>query len=553
MKSFLKNKKHLINFFHSLSFKLFIILLLIVIISFRLYSSISSNLQEKILEDTVRASAYRVSDVVKESLYRLMLKNERDALYSTIQLLGNEPGMERICIYNKKGEIKFSTKENEMGHSVDMKAEACYTCHVAGEPIQSLPMKKKTRIYRAEDGRRVMGMINPIRNAQACSNAACHVHPQSQTILGVLDVQMSLNELDQARLRAKVFASSVFIGFVLLTLILVAFAVYYLIYRPVHSLRVGTASLASGKLETRIKMQRRDELGMLARSFNNMAANLESANTELKSWSNQLEKRVEEKTTELERIHHEMLQVEKMASLGKMAASVAHELNNPLAGIVTYAKLLKIKMQNFLPEIPEKDKIISELELIRSESMRCGNIVRNLLTFARGKTTHFREYVLEDIVEDAFKIIHHHLELAPIEVSIHIEIQPKTIVCDPDQLVQSFVALLINAIEAMPGGGRLEFTAQNSENEEWVVIKIRDTGIGIPEDVKDKVLEPFFTTKTDKDGVGLGLAVVYGIIQRHKGKMWLESKDKEGTTVFIELPLKHIKTEEEEPDNPQHF
>lgn len=547
MKSFLKNKKHLANFFHSLSFKLFIILLLIVILSFRIYSTICSNLQEKILEDTVRAGAYRVSEVVKESLYRLMLRNERDALYHTIQILGNEPGMERIRIYNKKGEIKFSTKENEMGQSVDMNAEACYTCHIAGEPIQSLPMKKKTRIYRAEDGRRVMGMINPIRNAPECANAACHVHPQSKTILGVLDVQMSLNELDQARFRAKMFAGSIFIGFVFLTLILVAFVVYYIIYRPVHNLRVGTASLANGKLDTRIKMQRKDELGMLALSFNNMAANLESANNKLQNWSNQLEKRVEEKTAELERIHHEMLQVEKMASLGKMAASVAHELNNPLAGIVTYAKLLKNKIENILADNAEKKKITSELELIRSESMRCGNIVRNLLAFARGKTTHFRACELEEIVENALKIIRHHLELAPIEVSVRVDIKPTTIVCDPDQLVQSFVALLINAVEAMPDGGRLELTAQNSENAEWIIIKIRDTGIGIPEDVKDKILEPFFTTKTDKNGVGLGLAVVYGIIQRHKGKMWLESREKEGTTVFIELPV--IQSEKEEDSN----
>ncbi len=248
-----------------------------------------------------------------------------------------------------------------------------------------------------------------------------------------------------------------------------------------------------------------------------------------------------------------MLQVEKMASLGKMAASVAHELNNPLAGIVTYAKLLKNKIQNILTENAEKRKIISELDLIRSESMRCGNIVRNLLTFSRGKTTHFRECVLEDIVEDAFKIIHHHLELAPIEISIHVDIQPTTIICDPDQLVQTFVALLINAIEAMPDGGRLEFTARNSENAEWVIIEIHDTGIGIPDDVKDKILEPFFTTKTDKNGVGLGLAVVYGIIQRHKGKMWLESREKEGTTVFIELPVKQLTTEEEKPNDSRHF
>jgi two-component system NtrC family sensor kinase len=531
-------KKIFADFYHSLGFKIFLILLVMLIIFVTLYSTIYTSLHQKILLDTVGHSAYRVSDVIKQSLHRLMLINEREELYRTIQLLGDEPGIENIRIYNKKGEIKFSTKEEEISRIVDMKAEACYDCHTADEPLQSLPMQEKTRIYRTPEDRRVLGMINPIRNPAECSNDACHAHQPDQTILGVLDVQMSLGELDQATSRAKSIVSLSVVSFIILAIILVAVIVYYIIHKPISKLEMGTAKLAKGELDHRIKMTRKDELGNLALSINNMAYSLDQADADLREWSDQLEKRVAEKTAELEVVNKELLQVEKMASLGKMAASVAHELNNPLAGILTYAKLLIKKIQNNLNQPLEKEKYIEKLEHIRSESMRCGNIVRNLLTFARGSATNFQECHLRDIIERALKIVNHHIELAKIKVVRQIDIKPETISCDSDQLLQAFVALLVNAVEAMPDGGQLEISAQHLDQDAGrVIIQIKDTGVGIPDELKDRILEPFFSTKKDQNGVGLGLAVVYGIIQRHDGKIWLQSHKDQGTTFFMELPV----------------
>ncbi|MEJ2635151.1 MAG: HAMP domain-containing sensor histidine kinase [Calditrichia bacterium] len=514
------------------------ILLLLVMVLFVLYSTLYSTRQVHIYENTVGQSAYRVSDVIKKSLYRLMLQNEREELFHTIVSIGDEPGIELVRIYNKKGEITFSTKPSETGRIVDMKAEACYACHAANQPIVSLPMQKKTRIYRATDGRRIMGLINPIRNAPECSNQVCHAHSKDQTILGVLDVQMSLEELDQALSQTRLTVFTLSTGLIILAMILFAIVVYLIIYRPINTLKTGTVRLAVGDLDYRIDMQRKDELGMLARSFNNMAENLKRAYTELKNWSNRLAVRVEEKTEELERMHRGMLQVEKMSSLGKMAATVAHELNNPLAGIVTYSKLLQKRISKSYSANGDCEKILKELQLIESESMRCGNIVRNLLAFARGTSVNFQEWPLKEIVDRAMGIVQHHMKLGKIEGRSSIEINPDKIVCDPDQLLQALVALLVNAVEAMPDGGELEIAARNMpRNPDRVLLSVKDTGVGIPEGVKDKIFEPFFSTKRDQKGVGLGLAVVYGIIQRHNGKIYVESKEKEGTSFFIELPI----------------
>lgn len=540
--------KFFFGYYRSLGFKLFLVLLLMIIIFFGLYSTLFSALQKSILEDTVRLSAYRISDVVKKSLYRLMLSNEREELYHTIKILGSEPGMENIRIYNKKGEIKFSTKEDEISNIVDMKAEACYDCHAADKPIQSLAMQEKTRIYRNREGGRVMGVINPIKNEAECSNGTCHAHQPNKTILGVLDVQMSLDELDNAMFQANTFINILFAGFIVIAFVFIAIVVYVIIHKPIRSLEIGTTTLAKGDLEHRIKMQRKDELGLLAQSINNMASSLKKAYTELKDWSTLLEKRVEEKTTEVERIHQEMLQVEKMASLGKMAASVAHELNNPLAGIVTYTKLLIKRVKNISKEESERHKIIKDLELIRSESMRCGDIVRNLLTFARGNSTNFQQCDLKDIVDRALDILHHHMELTKIEAKSHVDLLSEKIICDPDQLLQALIALLVNAVEAMPDGGKLELRAKKSEvHSNRVIVQIQDTGMGISDELKNKIIEPFFSTKKDKNGVGLGLAVVYGIIQRHNGKIWLESQSGQGTTFFIELPLSQPLIAQNEP------
>ncbi len=321
-------------------------------------------------------------------------------------------------------------------------------------------------------------------------------------------------------------------------MLITAGIVYRAVHVPTKKLRHGTDSLARGNLDTEITLDRSDELGALAKSFNHMARSLKAADAELRAWSRTLEERVQSKTEELERIHGKMIQVEKAASLGTMAATVAHELNNPLSGILTYAKLVTKRLDKLLADGEDKQRMVENLELIRSEAARCGNIVRDLLTYARESTAELESGHLHELLDRALKLVDHHIELSGVETVEQFELDDDRLVCDKEQIVQALIALMINAVEAMPEGGVLTLRTgvAPSDPGHRVAVSVGDTGVGIPEDVRDRIFDPFFSTKNEAKGVGLGLAVVYGIVQRHRGEISVSSRVGEGTTFTIELP-----------------
>jgi two-component system NtrC family sensor kinase len=322
---------------------------------------------------------------------------------------------------------------------------------------------------------------------------------------------------------------------ILAAALLMAAIVFYAVYLPVKQLRRGTEALTRGNLDVEIDLRRADEMGMLARSFNEMARSLKRADGELRTWSHSLETRVQEKTAELERIHQQIMQVEKTASLGRMAATVAHELNNPLSGIITYAKVVARRLRGGMPESAERAAMLEDLELIRAESMRCGKIVRDLLTYARESTPEFQPVHLHDVIQRGIKLVEHHTEMARVETEMDFGLADDTVVCDREQIVQALISLMINAVEAMPAGGRLTLKTWE-ETPRRVCLAVSDTGVGIPEDVRERIFDPFFSTKRDAKGVGLGLAVVYGIVQRHEGRIAVASAPGAGTTFTIDIP-----------------
>ena len=296
----------------------------------------------------------------------------------------------------------------------------------------------------------MLGLIEPIRNLPECSSAPCHAHPPDQTVLGVLDVKMSMAQAD-ATLAA---ATRQLIVAAVLTALLVGMAaaafIYRVVRRPVRELIDGTTRIAQGDLETRIVVLRNDEMGQLATSFNEMTGDLREAREELTRWSEKLETRLMEQTTELNRTQRQVVHMEKMASLGKLAATVAHELNNPLAGILNYAKLVDRSLsEGGLPD-EERPELQRCLGLIQKEAARCGDIVRNLLLFARQSGAELALTSLNPIIERSLMLVRHHLQMTGVQLETTLfDEGTDQLVCDGNQIQQALVALMVNAIEAM--------------------------------------------------------------------------------------------------------
>jgi two-component system NtrC family sensor kinase len=260
------------------------------------------------------------------------------------------------------------------------------------------------------------------------------------------------------------------------------------------------------------------------------------ANTKLLNWTRTLEEKVEEKTKTVRQAQTKLIQSEKMASLGALAAIVAHEINNPLSGVLTYTKLVqKMLSKESLPS-QKVEEIQQYLGAMAEETARCGEIVKNLLTFARQSKIVVKASDLNKAIERVLFLIRHKLELQSITLSTQLDPGLPQIVCDIDQIQQALLAILINAIEAMPSGGTLDVATHYVSDEQEVQITVSDTGIGIPQDVLPRLFEPFFTTKEGQRGVGLGLSIVFGIIQRHHGMIDVASEVNRGTTVTMTLP-----------------
>jgi len=517
----------------SISAKLMISIFVVLIIIFGLLGYFTIQDQRKHLDEAALVSAEQQSEVLRRSASRYMLRNDRIGLYEMMLNMADQPGMVRVRILNPQGLVSYSTDPKEVGAMVDKSAEACYGCHEKSKPLARLNRSDRFRVYRA-DGSRVLGVITPIENEPACSNAACHAHPRGQQILGVLDTNLSLAKVDQGLRRE----SRELLAYMAVALIAVLFLSWLFIWKvvrnPLRELEVGTQRLASGKLGYQITVHSRDEAGELAQSFNDMSNRLQVAQVEITAWAHTLEQRVEEKTRELKQAHQRMLQVEKMATIGKMAAVVAHEINNPLSGILTYSRLVKRWIEKTIQPSPRQEEMKSSLDLIAGESKRCGELVRNLLSFSRVSPMNLSWCDLNQVIDRCTRLVQHKLELGGIQLNLDLAAELPPTHCDPAQIEQVVLAIVINAIDAMPQEGNLWISTRVQGGE--IELIVRDDGIGIPEEHLAHIFEPFYTTK-EAGGSGLGLAISQNIVERHGGHIEVSSVVGEGTTFRILLPI----------------
>jgi len=593
------------------------------------YSYFSIRAQSTSLLAEVERHANQLSETVRKSTRYGMMLNQRDYVHEIINDVGTDPAIEEVRVLNKEGKIIYSSNAENIGRMVDKKAESCFACHAADRPLQRLPVAERARIFQvAANFPRMLGIVTPIYNEPACWEAECHAHPERQAVLGVLDITTSLavvdDEIQRSELKHGLFA---LIAVVAISII-IGFFVRRWVDAPVTALLAATEAVGKGNLSYRIETGTEDEIGRLARSFNTMTQKLSEARLQL-------------------------FQSDKMASLGRLAAGVAHELNNPLTGVLTYSSFL-------LNRAKDNPEVQADLEVIVRETTRSREIVKSLLDFARQSVPRMARTNLNEIIERSVGVMDKQLTVRGIRLMRELDATLPLVRADANQMEQVFINLLVNAadaigdkggvitvrskaitllphgvvpikrafcrkghdlmasevkIDGLPsirvkarsegqegfialdpvfGSGRHHYdldvkpdatptylcprcgvslldneskcprcgapicvlnvpphgliqlcTRRGCSWQHWeameaagrrqyVEVRVEDNGAGVAAEELDKIFEPFYTTKGQK-GTGLGLAVIWGIIDNHDGTIKVESTVGKGTVFTIRL------------------
>jgi two-component system NtrC family sensor kinase len=470
-----------------------------------------------------------------------MLQNRPSYVDRIIQDVDDQLEIGRVRILSKNGTIIHSSDRSEIGQMIDQEAEACLACHVAEKGQGTQRMTGRPRYFTGEGGRRLLGTAAVIRNEPSCYNAACHAHSPEQSVLGVLDIVYPLDRIDR-KIRENTATTVGFsIGFVLLAAILVGLLVQRTVHRPLNDLRNGAERLAGGDLEQPIPVRSQDELGQLADAFNAMMLALRGSRAELREWGRTLEQKVEQATRELHRAQREAARGEKLASVGLLAAGIAHELNNPLTGVLTFASLVRKQLADDSPEA-------QDLDLVIQETRRCAAIIRRLLDFAREKAPEKKYADLNGLINRTVQLFEQPAQAADIEIRMDLDAALPAAWIDESLVEQVIMNMLVNARHAIESGGgegrirvrtrRLERARPDgAEPAQVAEITIADSGCGIPEENLPKIFDPFFTTKGVGKGTGLGLSVSHGTIEAHGGWIEVDSTVGVGTEFRVYLPL----------------
>ena len=495
--------------------------------------------RDELLREAVSHVA-QISDVIKNSTRFAMLTNQPAYVDSIIRDVGNQGNIEKVRILSKDGTIIHSTYLPELGLKVDRKAEACIICHRSDAPLEPVAQSQRSRIFTTPTGRRMLGSMDVFRNEPSCYSANCHVHSKAQSVLGVLDIVYSLDDIDRKMRTNAVTMAVLSLGFIIIAALSVGFFVHRLVYVPLRDLEAGARRLSSGNLEQMIPVRSDDELGQLAASFNAMTVALRKSEEELRGWGRTLEQKVEKRTRELRIAEAETARTEKLASVGLLAAGIAHELNNPLTGVLTFTSLLRKKMPDGSPDA-------DDLDLVIRETKRCAAIIRRLLDFAREKTPEKKFADLNRVIEDTARIIERPAFFRDIEIGMDLDAELPQVWIDADLIKQVIMNMLVNAQHAIEHEGSITVRSRRCPQPRspepgmapvpMVEISIIDTGCGIPQQNMKRIFDPFFTSKEVGKGTGLGLSVSHGIVRAHGGMIEVESTVGKGSTFRIYLPV----------------
>jgi two-component system NtrC family sensor kinase len=363
-------------------------------------------------------------------------------------------------------------------------------------------------------------------------------------VIGTIELWLSTAAVSQSIQEAQMAVIFLTV-FVLLFAVLVIAVIVSAITHPLTDLVAVTDLVSKGDLNQKVEIDRGDEIGHLARTFNEMITSLRHSRDEIEQYNRTLEGKIIDRTRQLEEAQNALIQSEKMSAIGQLAAGVAHELNNPLGGILGYAQFTLEKLQKNDPakttsrEVESYVRYVTDIEV---QARRCKQIVQNLLRFSRSSRTLDLEPVdLNKIIEETMTFMEHQLHMNQIELKLELEPALPLVQGNAGQLQQVFTNLLINAMHASKPGTSLlivsRFSPSVGEFGGAVELQFVDQGHGIAAENIKKIFEPFFTTKEIGKGTGLGLSISYGIIKEHGGEITVTSVVGQGTTFTVVLPV----------------
>lgn len=520
------------------------VVLLITISLFAFFNI--TTLKEIFLQDA-KDDIETVSEIILHTTHFQMLEDNRSRVYQMMEEVCLHEKIDRIRLFSTAGLVHFSTCAEEIGKAVPQIETKCEDCEseLFLPEIPSLDNSRK--IFHNAQGEEILSVTTAIHNKPSCYTAACHVHPPDVKILGFLEVQGSLAKI---AVQASSYRNSIAtfgITLLMLVVICLSWMTQSLVIHPVHDLLLHAHKVSNMELDSRLQLKSNDEIGELSEAFNDMTAKLKQATDEYRDLTETLEAKVLERTEKIAQVSDQLVRSEKLASLGQLVAGIAHEINNPLTGILMFANMFAQDQR--LEESQREDAMT-----IVHETNRCADIVRRLLDFSRTSIPDKRLKSLSALMESTLALVNHHAAVNDVEIVRHYGVNLPDIDVDPNQIEQVFINLLVNACHAMPMGGRLTISMFRDLQRDLLVTRIEDTGHGISEENMGRIFDPFFTTKNQEldgvSGTGLGLSVSYGIIQNHGGQITVESVQGHGTVFTVELPVSSLMRVDDDTDAP---
>jgi signal transduction histidine kinase len=459
-------------------------------------------LHEKSIQEHLQNDAAHAAEIVESIMLQAMKRNDLVAVQDMLPELSKLHHVKQIRIVQPSGRIVFSSNPQEKGTVLDGASFNNFV-KLARETITT---KMST------GGHTIFRRLRKLNNEEICQDC----HGPDQKINGISWVETS-DSISLASMKTNlILITGIALGVIILLSVATEALFIRSVDRPVQELTKMMNALQRGDFSTRLTTIGRDELGQLATGMNTMAQKLQEARNVL-----------------LEHHRQEMLQAESLAKIGELAAGMAHEIKNPISGIVFAAN-------SILRELDPKDNRHEIFEEIVTQANRVEQNLESLLTFARQSRLERFPTDLNAIIERILLFIRQQPDMKLIKAESVLDVNLPEVLVDPKQIEQVFLNLIINAVQAMPDGGRLTVSTRTNQANNTVCIAVQDTGVGISEELRDQIFQPFYTTKVN--GVGLGLALCKEIVTRHNGTISFESEVGIGTTFTVELPIGSWKT-----------